>query len=138
MRRSIVPLMFVAALAMAAPANAQTLGTFRWNTAPFCNVLNVTVIQQGAVFQLIGFEEQCGGNPSLPVFGTALIQTDGSIWVGWTTVMEDGRGLVTRATLSTPDFNGTWSDNSGESGTMTFNPGPVESLPGGPRPGPVP
>ena len=45
-------------------ASAQALGTFRWQQQPFCNVVTFNVVQQGAVYQLDGFDDQCGGAAS--------------------------------------------------------------------------
>ena len=68
MRRFLFSCTLAAVLFAAAPANAQSLGTFRWRLADFCSVVNVNVIQQGSFYQLVGYEEQCGGNPRLPVY----------------------------------------------------------------------
>ncbi len=47
-RRVPLALAVSCAVLLAAGANAQTLGTFRWQLQPFCNVVTVTVIQHGA------------------------------------------------------------------------------------------
>lgn len=131
MKRFLFPLFVCSWLFVAAPADAQTtLGTFRWNLAPFCNVLNLTVTQQGNAFSLTGFEEQCGGNPSLPVFGTAILQADGAIWIGVTTIGPLGRTVHTQATLNAT-ISGTWEDSAISEGTFVFSP---TSVSGGPRP----
>lgn len=133
MKRWMYALVIAVALAWAAPADAQTLGTFRWNTAPFCNVVNVTVIQHGGVYALVGYEEQCGGNPRLPVYGTAILQANGTIWLGWTTIFDFGNGLHTQATLAS-NLSGSWRDNANQNGTFVFTPGSVS---GGPRITPI-
>ena len=33
-----------------APANAQTIGTLRWQLAPYGSMMNITVTQQGGIF----------------------------------------------------------------------------------------
>ncbi len=38
----------------ASTASAQTIGTFRWRTAPYCNVMTVTVTQVGSFYRLEG------------------------------------------------------------------------------------
>ena len=135
--KPIVATLFIAsAVLVAAPASAQNLGTFRWQLQPYGSVLNLTVVQQGSVYLLDGFEAQCGGNASLPVSGVAVPQANGTVMIGVTSINEQGRGLHTRATINTSDFNGTWSDNAGNtSQTFKFNPG--VTCPGGPRTGPT-
>ena len=41
----------------ASASSAQNLGTFRWQLQPFCNVVSLAVEQQGAAFQLTGFDD---------------------------------------------------------------------------------
>lgn len=128
----------VAALALLpALASAQTLGTFRWNTAPYCNVLTVTVTQVGSAYTIDGFEEQCGGNPRLPLYGIAVPQPNGTVTLGLSVVQSPGDPdpVNLEAIVSLATFNGTWRDSAGNNGNFTFNPGGVS---GGPRPGGVP
>jgi hypothetical protein len=134
MKRYLIALGMIGSLTLAAPASAQTtLGTFRWNVAPFCNVLNLTVTQYGSVFALHGFEEQCGGNPRLPVSGVAFQQPDGTISFGLTTIFPFGNGLHTHVTMLST-LNGGWRDNANQTGTWVFNPGATT---GGPRINPI-
>ena len=136
MKPIVATLFIVTAALVAAPASAQNLGTFRWQLQPYGSVLNLTVVQQGSVYLLDGFEAQCGGNASLPVSGVAVPQANGTVMIGVTSINEQGRGLHTRATINTSDFNGTWSDNAGNTNqTFRFNPG--VTCPGGPRTGPT-
>jgi hypothetical protein len=119
----------------ATPAFSQSLGTFRWQVQPYGSVLQISVTQQGSIFLLDGVELQCGGNASLPVNGVAVPQVNGSVILGLTTINENGRGIHTRATVNTSDFNGFYSDNAGNTNQpFVFNPG--ETCPGGPRTGP--
>jgi hypothetical protein len=135
MRTAAVVALLTGALC-AAPASAQNLGTFRWQLQPYGSVLNLTVVQQGTIYLLDGFETQCGGNATLPVSGVAVPQANGSVLIGVTTVNERGRGLHTRAFINTTDFNGFWSDNAGNtSQTFRFNPG--DPCPLGPRTDPT-
>lgn len=121
--------------AAAAPAGAQTIGTFRWQLAPTGSVLNLTVTQQGSIYLLSGFEAQCGGNLSLPVSGVGVVQANGQVFLGLTSINENGRGIHTRAYVNLTTFNGSWSDNTGYSNqSFVFNPG--VTCPGGPRTGP--
>jgi hypothetical protein len=131
--RSIV--LLLAMVLTGVSATAQPLGTFRWNVAPYCSVLTLNVTQQGAVYTLDGFEEQCGGNARLPAVGIAIPQTNGTVLIGFTTVTEDGGPLHTRASISPATISGSWEDDAGNSGTFVFNPGTTT---GGPRPGPAP
>lgn len=134
MKRYLIAFVMLGSLMLAAPASAQqTLGTFKWNVAPFCNVLNLTVTQYGSVFALHGFEEQCGGNPRLPVHGVAFIQPDGTISFGLTTIFPFGNGLHTHVTMLS-NLNGSWRDNANQTGTWVFSPGPTT---GGPRINPI-
>jgi hypothetical protein len=136
MKPTIAALTVLAAALHSAPASAQNLGTFRWQLQPYGSVLNLTVVQQGAVYLLDGFESQCGGNASLPVSGVAVLQANGTVMIGVTSINEQGRGLHTRATINTSDFNGSWSDNAGNTNqTFRFNPG--DPCPLGPRTGPT-
>jgi hypothetical protein len=41
-------------------AEAQPLSTFRWQLQPYCNVVTVNVTQQGAVYTMDGYDDQCG------------------------------------------------------------------------------
>jgi hypothetical protein len=136
MTRFLSPLILGAMLVTAAPAGAQTIGTFRWQLAPYGSVVHLTVTQQGSIFLLHGFEAQCGGNLSLPVSGVAVPQANGDVFLGFTSINENGRGIHTRAFVNLTTFNGSWSDNAGNSNqSFRFNPG--TTCPGGPRTGPV-
>jgi len=135
MKRLLAPVAVFALLLFASPSEAQSLGTFQWRLEPFCSVLNITVLQYGGVYSLVGYEEQCGGNPRLPVYGTAMLQADGTIWMGLTTIFPFGHGLHTQATLF-PSLSGVWRDNGNQSGNLVFNPGPGPFL-GGPRIDPI-
>ncbi|MEZ5283811.1 MAG: hypothetical protein R2712_03150 [Vicinamibacterales bacterium] len=116
----------------ASAAEAQVLGTFSWQLAPYGSQIVVTVTQNGSTYDLRGVETQCGGNASLPVTGMAVPQANGSILIGLTTINERGRGLHTAAFINTSNFNGTWSDNAGNTNQQfRFNPG--TTCPGGPR-----
>jgi hypothetical protein len=133
--RVLVSLTLAAVVLSAVPADAQTIGTFRWQLAPYGSVMNITVTQRGSVFELIGFEAQCGGNLSLPVSGVGVPQANGQVFLGMTSINENGRGLHTRAYVNLSNFNGSWSDNAGNSNqNFVFNPG--TTCPGGPRTGP--
>jgi hypothetical protein len=136
MKPALRSLTLLALVLSAAPAFAQSLGTFRWQLQPYGSVLQISVTQQGGIFLLDGIELQCGGNASLPVNGVAVPQANGSVILGMTTINENGRGIHTRATVNTADFGGFYSDNAGNTNQpFIFNPG--ETCPGGPRTGPI-
>ena len=127
--------LLVATVVCATPVSAQSLGTFSWQVQPYGSVLQISVTQQGGIYLLDGIELQCGGNASLPVNGVAVPQSNGSVILGMTTINENGRGIHTRATINTSDFNGFYSDNAGNTNQpFVFNPG--VTCPGGPRTGP--
>jgi hypothetical protein len=136
MKRFLSPLILGATLLTAVPASAQTIGPFRWQLAPYGSVLHLTITPQGNIFLLNGFEAQCGGNLSLPVSGVAVPQADGTVFLGLTSITENGSGLHTRAYVNLSTLNGSWSDNAGNSNqSFVFNPG--DTCPGGPRTGPI-
>lgn len=124
----------VLALTLAASTvSAQTIGTFRWRTAPYCNVMNVTVTQVGTFYRLEGYDEQCGGNPRQPLWGIGVMQPNGTITFGFSQVMTPGpvRPVAIRASLAFPQLSGSWSDGT-SSGTLEFNPTCTVGC-GGPR-----
>ena len=54
---------------------AQPLGTIYWRMAPYCNTLVLTVVQEGTVYGLRGYEDPCTDNAEpATVEGTAIIQ----------------------------------------------------------------
>ncbi len=52
-------------------ASAQVIGTFRWQFAPFCNTVTLTVEQKGGLYALTGFDDMCGGARRGGASGTA-------------------------------------------------------------------
>ncbi len=116
----------------AAEAWAQPIGTFRWRTEPFCNIVTLTVSQTEGVYTLDGFDEPCGGNPRLPLHGVAIPQPNGSITFGLSVLSVPGGAPVNlEAAITLPTASGTWRDSAGNTGAFTFNPA---SAPGNPRP----
>jgi hypothetical protein len=113
-------------------AYAQSLGTFRWQLQPFCNVITVNVTQQGAIYVLDGTDDRCGnGNQSGSAVGIAYLTPQGLVGFGITTVLPGGTPVHTEATLSLSSLGGTWRDSAGNSGAFVFN----GALPGAtPRP----
>ncbi|MGE0360330.1 MAG: hypothetical protein AB7H93_04740 [Vicinamibacterales bacterium] len=118
-------------------ASAQSLGTFRWQLQPFCNVVTVNVIQQGAVYTVDGFDDQCGAPQRAPLVGLATPNPDGSIGLGLHVVtVPGGRGLDIEARISLATLGGPWSDSAGNTGTFAFgaaaggSPRPLPTIPG--------
>ena len=94
----------VGLLVLARPAllaQGTPLGTFRWQLQPFCNVVTVNVIQQGAVYTVDGHDDQCGAPQRAPLVGLATPNPDGSIGLGLHVVtVPGGRGVHIDARIS--------------------------------------
>ncbi len=114
-------------------APAQSLGTFRWQQQPYCNVLVVNVVQNGAVYNVNGIDDQCGAGTAAAVVGMAFPNPNGSIGLGFTVVTTPGgTALHLDATISLSTASGTWRDSTGATGAFVLTPGPPQ--PGSPRP----
>jgi hypothetical protein len=115
----------------ALPARAQVLGTFSWQTQPYCNVVSVTVIQQGSSYELQGSDNLCGAGVA-PVSGLAILGGPG-VTMGLTVAYPSGRAAHLTAAISIATVSGTWSDADGNSGAFAFG----QASGGGPRPEPA-
>jgi hypothetical protein len=106
-------------------AGAQSLGTFRWQLQPYCNVVTVAITQNGAVYRLEGTDDQCGGGgDKASVTGTAFPNADGTIGFGLNIVTTPGgRPLHVDAEINLGTFGGTWRDSAGATGTFVLTPG---------------
>jgi Collagen triple helix repeat (20 copies) len=123
------------ALALPAQAAGQTVGTFRWQLQPFCNVVTLVVVQQGGQYQLDGTDDQCGSQVAV-VRGLAVPRPDGSVAFGLTIVTAPGGLPVSvEASISLATLSGTWRDSAGNTGAFAFTSGPGT---GSPRPTPAP
>lgn len=117
-------------------AQAQPLGTFRWQLQPFCNVVTLTVTQQSGIYTLDGFDELCGAAARAAASGIAFPNPDGTIGLGLTVVLAPGgTALHIDATIDLATVSGTWHDSAGNAGPFVFNPA---IAPGSPRPPPIP
>jgi hypothetical protein len=90
--------------AVAPPVRAQALGTFRWQLQPYCNILTLNVRQDGAVYTLDGFDDQCGAASAASALGTAFLNPDGTIGFGVSGATAPGAApvmLYARVTLAT-------------------------------------
>ncbi len=119
-------------LAAAGPGFAQSLGTFRWQLQPYCNVITVRVTQIGSTYTLDGTDDMCGASPSAAATGMAFVNPAGNIGFGLTLVVPPGPTPVhLNATIDIASLSGTWQDSAGNTGPFVFNPA---SASGGPRP----
>lgn len=104
-------------------AEAQPLGTFSWQLAPYCNVITVSVTQDGGVYTLDGYDNQCGAATRGAVSGTAFFNPNGTIGIGLTTVTAPGGVAVhLEAAIDAITLGGTWHDSHGNGGTLLFSP----------------
>jgi hypothetical protein len=138
------PLLLAALVSVASSAlvSAQPLGTFRWRQLPYCNVITVNVVQNGAVYHIDGTDDQCGSARLASVSGLGFVNPNGTIGLGLTIVTNDGGGnggapLHLDVILALPAANGNWRDNTGASGPFELVAGPTPPGPA-PRPAPVP
>jgi hypothetical protein len=104
-----------------APVAAQTIGTFRWQVQPYCNLITVVVTQVGSVYTLEGTDDQCGATQRASVTGTAFQNPDGTIGLGFNVVAAPGGapGHID-ATITLPAASGTWRDSQGNSGSFVL------------------
>jgi hypothetical protein len=116
-------------------AEAQLLGTFRWQLQSYCNIVSLVVTQNGSVYTLDGFDDQCGAATRAPVTGTATPNPDGTVEFGFNIIVTPGGAPVhVAAVINVATLGGTWRDHTGGSGTFVFTPGAGTG--GSPRPNP--
>lgn len=120
--RMLVPtvLLALATVAAAHPAAAQVVASVRWQTQPFCNVVTLNIVQQGAVYQLVGQDDVCGAG-AMPVTGTALLQGS-QVVLGFDISTPSGTPTHITATVALATAGGTWADSEGNRGTFAPNP----------------
>jgi hypothetical protein len=129
MRLAVPGSAVLALLAMASGAQAQVIGTFAWQTQPYCNVVTMTVTQQGGLYQLLGTDNLCGTGAA-PVAGTA-VPSAGGVAMGFTVAMPTGRTTNISVAINLATLSGTWKDADGHAGTFVFG----ASTGGAQRPG---
>ena len=113
------------ALANAALGEAQTL---RFQLQPLCNTITLALMPSSskALIGVVGYDDNCGENPRSPIHGTAVINPDGGLSIGYTTSLSYsvyGRsdvGLQTNVEWPASSDVGFWTDDDGESGTFLF------------------
>lgn len=111
-------------LSFSAPVAAQSLGTFRWQLQPFCNLVTVQVTQVAGVYRLEGIDDQCGAATVAPVVGVAAVNPAGSITLALNQVTTPGGVPVhVNAVVTLPSASGTWRDSAGNSGDFILTSG---------------
>ena len=110
--RTLISVSFVLAIlaASAGTSAGQTLGTFRWQLQPYCNVITVTVVQDGGQYHVEGTDDQCGTPRRASVVGLAFPNADGTIGMGLTIVTTPGGApahIDARVSLAT--IGGPWT-----------------------------
>lgn len=124
-------------VAIASAADAQSLGTFRWQLQPFCNVVTLSVTQVGGIYRLEGTDDRCGAAQAASAIGTAFLNPDGSIGIGLNIVAAPGgQPQPVSATLALATLNGTWRDEAGQTRPFALTSGAGTG--GSPRPLPPP
>lgn len=113
-------------------ANAQPLGTFRWQLQPYCNVLTLSVVYQNGFYTLDGMDDRCGAAQAASASGVAFLNPNGTVGFGVSTVLPGGTPIHLEATLNLASLGGTWRDSSANTGTFVLRPG--ASSGGFPRP----
>lgn len=131
MKRVTVIVVAAMLTVVATAASAQPIGTFTWQTQPYCNVLTVTVVQHGGVYQLLGADNLCGAGTA-PLTGTA-VPTASGVAFGMTVALPTGRTGHLSAAITLAGLSGTWTDADGTSGPLTF----AAATGGAPRPVPA-
>jgi hypothetical protein len=121
---------------MSADQPARSLGTFRWQLHPYCNVITLKVTQRAGLYTLDGYDDQCGAADRAAVVGTAVLNPDGSVGLGISSMTApDPAPVSIHATLTVPSMTGTWQDSAGNNGLFVFTPGGGTGGP--PRPVPA-
>jgi hypothetical protein len=123
--RDVVWVGMLGAWCLPGSADAQSIGTFRWQMQPYCNVVALDVTPTGSGFRLEGTDDQCGGaTDRASAIGTAFQNPDGTIGMGLTLVLAPGGAAVhVDVALAPGGFSGTWRDSSGLSGPFVLTPG---------------
>lgn len=130
----VAPTVGLLVLLAVAPGSAQPLGTFAWQLQPFCNRVIVSVTQNGGLYTLDGFDDQCGAQQRAPLVGLATSNPDQTIGMGFHIVtVPGGRPVHVEARIGLASLNGTWRDSAGNTGAFVLG----ANLAGNPRPAPV-
>ena len=134
LRTLVTGLVVMAMTSGAATASAQAIGTFTWQLQPFCNRVTVSVTQNGGIYTLDGYDDQCGAPQRAPLVGLAAPNPDGTIGLGFNIVTVPGGAAVSvDARITLAALSGSWSDSAGNSGAFAF----AAQTAGSPRPVPA-
>jgi len=129
MHRRAFPLVLIAlvlVLAPVAPASAQPIATLRWQLAPYCDLITLTVTQTAGIFALDGFDTRCDTNRLAAVTGVAVPNPNGTVGLGLTIVTTPaGAPIHVDATIDLATLSGTWTSGLA-SGAFVLN-GPGDS-----------
>jgi hypothetical protein len=120
----VVSMVLLAMAALVVPAAlAQPIGTFRWQFAPYCNVVTLYAVQQpNSVIALSGTDDQCGDPVTAAAAGTAHLNPNGTISVSLTVTRPDGIVFSSTAEVNLVTGLGPWKDDASNSGTFQINP----------------
>jgi hypothetical protein len=124
---------FLTATGFALSAGAQTpvqptlIGTFHWQLQPFCSTLSLTVIQEAGQYRVQGTEACAPNDLSRSVYGTAILDHAGWVYLSLTTprLQNSFEGTAIYARLQLATLAGAWQDDGGRSGTLMPVPGPI-------------
>src|SRR5512144_1262421 len=83
-RSTVAALASISVLVSAGLGEAQTL---RFQLQPLCDKVTLTLLpsSSSSVIGIVGYDDNCGENPRSPIHGTAVLNPDGSITIGYTT-----------------------------------------------------
>jgi hypothetical protein len=116
----------------ASPASAQVFGTFTWQMQPYCNRVTLTLTTSPAGFTLAGSDDQCGAATKASASGVGVFNLDGTVGINFAIVTSpSGEAVHVSGVVSPANGQGTWADDTGNSGIFAFF-GAVPGLP--PRP----
>jgi hypothetical protein len=106
--------------------NAQTLGTYRLNISPFCNVISLTITQLEAGLSATGSDDNCGLEEASPVTGSFSSAGMGPGPAVKGILISEGSDrsstVSTTVRIFLGDFDGDWVDEAGNQGFIIFNP----------------
>ncbi len=125
-RLMMTALASLAVLANAALGEAQTL---RFQLQPLCDKVTLTLQPSSSlsVIGIVGYDDNCGENPRAPIHGTAVLNSNGSLTIGYTTHLPASIyggtdvGLQTNVEWPADSDVGFWTDDEGNSGKFVFD-----------------
>jgi hypothetical protein len=126
--RSLVVPSF-AAFAVFLNAGLGEAQTFRFQLQPLCDTVVLTFVPSASssVLGVVGYDDNCGQDPRSPISGTAIVNPDGSVTMGFTTSLpfsvyeRTDVGLQTNVEIPANSFSGVWRDDDGYTGTFQFD-----------------